>query len=125
MEYKNKLQTPQKALKLDKPKSTKSSKKKKPNKPFCQMYQYRSMKCNVVKRNRVRLKNKKPQTSTDFRVQQRNQPMSEFSSKYPSRKKAAFLNSSAFQRNRPKKMAEDQVGERCWGRWRGTHYQKP
>lgn len=29
MEYKKKLQTPQKALKLDKPKSTKSSKKKK------------------------------------------------------------------------------------------------
>ena len=29
MEYKNKLQTPQKALKLDKPKSTKSSEKKK------------------------------------------------------------------------------------------------
>ena len=123
MESKNKLQTPQKALKLDKPKSTKSSKKKK--KPFYQMYQYRSMKCNVVKRNRVRLKNKKPQTSTDFRVQQRNQPMSEFSSKYPPRKKAAFLNSSTFQRNQPKKIAEDQVGERCWGRWRGTHHQKP
>ena len=32
MEYKKKLQTPQKALKLDKPKSTKSSKKKKKTK---------------------------------------------------------------------------------------------
>ncbi|KAM3748728.1 hypothetical protein ACB098_05G130600 [Castanea mollissima] len=83
------------------------------------MYQYRSTKCNVVKQNKVRLKNKRASNLHGFQeFNKRNQqPMSEFSSKYPPRKekkkKAAFLNSSTFvpkivQRMRNGKL-EDQM----------------
>lgn len=105
------------------------------------MYQYRSTKCNVVKQNKVRLKNKKkPQTSTDFKSSTKKSAANvRIQQQIPTKEKkkgAAFLNSSTFvpkivvrmrngkledqmqkgvreSENKPKKMAEGQVGERC------------
>lgn len=66
-----------------------------------QMYQYRSTKCNVVKQNKVRLKNKKKASNLhgfqEFNKEISSQCQNSAANTHQEKKKgAAFLNSSTF-----------------------------